>query len=66
MAQLGYVNDFIVWVSHKLSEKNIECISTCDSLFNRNENVPILKQTVMVDEKWILYNMWNRRDCGAS
>ena len=31
-------------------------ISTCDSLLKHNENVPSLKQIVMGDEKWILYN----------
>ena len=66
--QLGYVNCFDVWVPHKLNEKNLlDHISTCDSLLKRNENVPFLKQIVMDNEKWILYNNveW-KRDCGAS
>ena len=55
--QLGYVNCFDVWVPHKLSKKNLlDHISACDSLLKRNENVPFLKQIVMGDEKWILYN----------
>ena len=55
--QLGYVNRFDVWIPHKLSEKNLlDCISTCDSLLTRNENIPFSKQIVMGDEKWILYN----------
>ena len=41
--QLGYVHLFGVWVPHKLSEKNLDCISTCDSLLTRNENVPFFK-----------------------
>ena len=55
--QLGYVNQFDAWVPYKLSEKNLlDHISRCDSLFKRNENVPFLKQIVMCNEKWILYN----------
>ena len=38
--QLGYVHHFDVWVPHKLSEKNLEHISACNSLLKRNENVP--------------------------
>ena len=38
--QLGYVNRFDVWVSHKLSKKNLlDHISACNSLLKRNENV---------------------------
>ena len=61
--QLGYVNHFDVWVLHKLSEKNLlDHISACDSLLKHNENVPFLKQTVIGDEKWILYDNveWKR------
>ena len=61
--QLGYVNRFDAWVPHKLSEKNLlDRISTCNSLLKHNENVPFLKQIVMGDEKWILYNNveWKR------
>ena len=68
MHQFGYVNHFDVWVPHKLSRKNfLDRISACDSLLKRNENVPFLKQIVMDNEKWILYNNveW-KRDCGAS
>ncbi|KAF6130886.1 hypothetical protein HJG60_007843 [Phyllostomus discolor] len=55
--QLGYVNRFDVWVPRKFSEKNLlDRISACDSLLKRNEDVPFLKQIVMGDEKWILYN----------
>ena len=40
--QLGYVHRFDVWVTHKLSEKNLlDHISTRDSLLKRNENVPV-------------------------
>ena len=50
--QLGYVNRSDVWVPRKLSEKNLlDCISACDSLLKRNENVPFLKQIVTGDEK---------------
>ena len=61
--QLGYVNRLDVWVPHKLSEKNLlDRTSTCDSLLKHNENFPFLKQIVMGDEKWILYNNveWKR------
>ena len=55
--QLGYMNCFDVWVPRKLNEKNfLDHISACDSLLKRNENVPFLKQIVMGNEKWILYN----------
>ena len=55
--QLGYVPQFDIWVPHKLSEKNfVGCISACDSLLKRNENVPSFKKIVTGDEKWILYN----------
>ena len=38
--QLGYVNHFDVRVPYKLSEKNLlDCISTCNSLLKRKENV---------------------------
>ena len=59
----------IVWVPHKLSEKNLlDCISACDSLLKRNENVPFSKQIVMGYKTWILYNnveqkrWWGRRN----
>ena len=61
--QLGHVNRFDVWVPRKLSEKNLlDRISECDSLLKHNENVPFLKQIVMSDEKWALYNNveWKR------
>ena len=61
--QFGYINCFDVWVSHKLSEKNLlDRTSSCDSLFKYNKNVPFLKQIVTGDEKWILYNNveWKR------
>ena len=61
--QLGYVNRFDVWVPYKLSGKNLlDCISICDSLLKCNENILFLKQIVMGDEKWILYNNveWKR------
>ena len=66
--QLGYVTRFDVWVPYKLSAKNLDHISTCDSLLKRNENVAFLKQIVMGDEKWILYNnvewkrSWDKRN----
>ena len=67
--QLGYVNCFDVWVPHKLRERNpLDHISACDSLLELNENVPFLKQIVMGNEKWILYNnvewkrWWDKRN----
>ena len=65
---LGYVNHFDVWVPRNLSQKNLlDHISTCVSLLKCNENVPFLKQIVMGDEKWLLYNnveqkrLWGKR-----
>ena len=67
--QLGYVNCFDVCFPHNLSEMNLlDHISLCDSLLKHNENVPFLKQIVMGDEKWILYNnveqkrSWGKRN----
>ena len=65
--QLGYVNRFDVWVPHK-QKKNLDCISTCNSLLTCNENVPFIKQIVTGNEKWILYNnverkrLWDKRN----
>ena len=60
--QLGYVNRFYVWVPHKLSQKTLfDHISTYGSLLKHNENVQFLKQIVMGDEKWILYNNVERK-----
>ena len=40
-----------------ISEKNLlDRISACNPLLKSNENVLFLKQIVMGDEKWILYN----------
>ena len=61
--QLAYVNRFDVWVPHKLSKKNLlDRISECDSLLKCNENILFLKEIVIGDEKWILYNNvdWKR------
>ena len=56
--QLGYVHCFDVWVPHKLRERNLlDCVSACDSLLKRKENVQFLKQIVTGYEKWILYNI---------
>ena len=60
--QLSYVNHFDVWV-HELSRKNLlDHSSSCDSLLMCNGNAPFLKQIVMCNEKWILYNNveWKR------
>ena len=67
--QLGYVNRFDVQVPHQLSEKNLpDHISPCDSLLKCNENVPFLKQIVIGNEQWLLYNnvewkeSWGKRN----
>ena len=44
------LNCFDVWVPYKLSEKNLESISRCNSLLKSNKNGPFLKQIVMSDE----------------
>ena len=62
LLQFGYVNCFDGWVPHKLSEKTLlDRISTCNSLLKCNKNIPFLKQIVMGDEKWILYNNVERK-----
>ena len=52
---------FHVWVSYK-QKKNLDHISTSDSLSKCNENILFLKQIVMGSEKWVLYNNveWKR------
>ena len=62
--QFSYVNHFDVWVPRKLSF--LDYISACDSLLKCNKNVLFLKQIVMGNEKWILYNNMNGRDLGTS
>ena len=52
--KLGFVIALVFWAWR--SEKALDCISTCNSLLKRNKNVPFLKQIVMGDENWILYN----------
>ena len=64
--QLGYDNHFGDYVPYKLSKKNLDHISTCNPLLKHNEKLLFLKQIVMSDEKWILYNkvglkrLWNK------
>jgi hypothetical protein len=63
---LSYVNNFDIWVPQKLREKNLlDYIFACNYLHKCNEIVPFLKQIVMDNENWILYIMWNGKDCGA-
>ena len=52
-----------------IRDKNLpDRISTCNSLLKHNENVPFLKQIVMGNEKWILYNdveqkrLWDKQN----
>ncbi|XP_018055291.1 PREDICTED: histone-lysine N-methyltransferase SETMAR-like [Atta colombica] len=60
--KLGYINRFDVWVPQDLTEKNLmDRISICDSLYKRNEKTSFLKQVVMRDEKWIIYNNVERK-----
>jgi len=49
-----------LWVPHDLTEKNLDRISICDSLYKRNEETPFLKQ-VVTGEKWIIYNNVERK-----
>ena len=58
--QFTYFNHFGVWVPRKLSL--LVYISACNSLLKCNKNVLFLKQIVMGNEKWILYNNteWKR------
>ena len=61
--QLGYVNRFDVWVPHTLSEKTFLTIFLHAILYlNVMKIFHFLKQIVMGDEKWILYNNaeWKR------
>ena len=54
--QLGYVHHFDVWVSHKLSEKTFLPIFPYAILYLNVTKDSFEKQSVMGDEKWILYN----------
>ena len=60
--QLGYIHGFYVWVPHKLSKNLLNHISAYDSLLKHNEDIPLLKQIVTGNEKWLLGNnvQWNR------
>ena len=59
--QLGYIHGFYVWVPHKLSKNLLNHISAYDSLLKHNEDIPLLKQIVTGNEKWLLGNnvQWN-------
>ena len=50
LQQLGYVNHFDAWVPHKLSEKNLDYISICDSLLKHNRNFYIFKMNTFKNE----------------
>ena len=55
--KLGYINRLDVLVPHELTEKNLmDRISICDSLYERTEERPFLKQVVMGGGKWIIYS----------
>ena len=60
--QLGYIHRFYIWVRHKLSKNLLNHISAYDSLLKHNEDIPLLKQIVTGNEKWLLGNnvQWNR------
>ena len=64
--KLGYINRLDVLVPHELTEKNLmDRISICDSLYERTEERPFLKQVVMGGGKWIIYsNVERERSCG--
>ena len=69
LKQLGYVNQFDIWVPHKLNEIQLtKRISICDSLLKRNETDQFLKRIITGDEKWVAYDnavrkrSWNKRD----
>ena len=54
--QPSYVYCFDVWIPHKLSNKNLfNHIFTCGSPLKHNENIPLVKQIVTGNEKWIFY-----------
>ena len=57
LLQLDYINHFDVWVPHKLSEKTFLTVFPHVILhLNVKKTFHFLKQIVMSDEKWILYN----------
>ena len=60
LKQLGYVNKLDIWVPQKLNEIQLtKRISICDSLVKRNETDPFLKQIIMGDGKWVVYEKKN-------
>ena len=64
--QLGYVNHFDVWIPYKLNKQTknplLDHISICESLLKCNEHIMFLKQIMMGDKNWIIYNNveWKR------
>jgi len=54
--QVGYVNQFDIWVLHKWKKHLLDHISASDLLFKHEKNILVLKQIVSGDKKWILYN----------
>ena len=61
--QPGYVCCFDVWIPHKLSNKNPFLTIFLHVVLQHNENIPVVKQIVTGNEKWILYNNveWKRQ-----
>ena len=63
------MNEFDIWVPHKLHEiQLIKRISICDLLLKRNETDPFSKRIITGDEKWVVYDnvvrkrSWSKRD----
>ena len=64
LKQIGKVNKLSKWVTHELTtnQKN-HPFEVLSSLILCNNNEPFLDQTVTCNEKWILYDSWQRPAC---
>ena len=55
-----------LWVPHDLTEKNLDRISICDSLYKRNEETSFLKQVVTGMKNGSFTIMLSEKDLGES
>lgn len=63
MKRFSFVSKFNIWILHIRKGGNLlRCIDICDILLLKcEENDPFLKQIVIEDEKWIVYDNANRK-----
>ena len=62
LKEIGYVSKLDVWVPHQLTETQLnQRITTCDLLLKRQKTTLFLKNPIIGDEKWIVYNNIKRK-----